>query len=273
MNGDIHVSGKETATGEGGVPVRYYLDFGGIKLPDITENPALMFGVMMPGVFMDDYFVHLYFGGNYDISIIRNLIPQMTEGPYGYTDGAFDVSVKSGDVVIDAGAWIGDFAAYAVAKGASAYAFEPTGALFEVVKETAALYPAGNFHPVKKAVGNAVGQAEFQLIDPSGFENTLEGGRGIKKGSITTETVSITTIDAFALENNLKIDFIKADIEGAERHMLKGAVHVLKTHAPKLAICTYHLPDDPEVLSKIIMDANPAYKIRHTNFKLYACVC
>jgi FkbM family methyltransferase len=231
-----------------------------------------MSGVMLPGVFMDDYFIYLYFDDNYDISIIRNLIPRMGEGPYGYTDGAFDVSVKPGDVVIDAGAWIGDFAAYVAAKGAVAYAFEPTSTLFEIMQETAALARAGSFYPIKKALGSAAGQAEFQLLDPSGFENTLEGNRGIKAGSSPTETVTITTIDAFAGENKLKIDFIKADIEGAERQMLQGAVQVLRTQAPKLAICTYHLPDDPEVLSKIILEANPAYQIKYTNFKLYACV-
>jgi hypothetical protein len=69
-----------------------------------------------------------------------------------------------------------------------------------------------------------------------------------------------------------RVDFIKADIEGAEREMLKGAAHVLKTFAPKLAICTYHLPDDPEVLEQIIKEANPNYKIVHLRHKLFATV-
>jgi len=44
-----------------------------------------------------------------DKSIVDILDLYMYEGPYGYADGSFDVSVKNGDVVIDAGAWIGDF--------------------------------------------------------------------------------------------------------------------------------------------------------------------
>jgi carbamoylphosphate synthase large subunit len=47
---------------------------------------------------------------------------------------------------------------------------------------------------------------------------------------------------------------------------------VLKTFAPKLAICTYHFPDDPEVLEKIIKDANPDYTVVHLRHKLVAAV-
>lgn len=68
------------------------------------------------------------------------------------------------------------------------------------------------------------------------------------------------------------MDFIKADIEGAERDMLTGAMETLRIHAPKLAICTYHLPDDPEILENIIRTANPAYTVKHRWKKLYAWV-
>jgi uridine phosphorylase len=60
----------------------------------------------------------------------------MNEGPYGYTDGLFDVSVKSGDVVIDAGAWIGDFSAYSYWKGATCYAFEPMQVTYSLLEKT-----------------------------------------------------------------------------------------------------------------------------------------
>jgi hypothetical protein len=74
-------------------------------------------------------------------------------------------------------------------------------------------------------------------------------------------------------ENNIsRIDFIKSDIEGAERDMLRGATKVLQKFAPKLAICTYHLPDDPQVLEQIIKEANPDYRVVHISKKLFAAV-
>ena len=69
-----------------------------------------------------------------------------------------------------------------------------------------------------------------------------------------------------------RIDFIKADIEGAERQMLQGAQRVLRDYAPRLSLCTYHLPDDVQVLSNLILQANPRYQIVYGDKKLYACV-
>ncbi len=86
----------------------------------------------------------------------------------------------------------------------------------------------------------------------------------------TAETV---TLDSFVRENNLeRVDFIKADIEGFERHMLQGAQETLRKFAPKLALCTYHLPDDPQVLENLIKQANPNYNVVQKRKKLYASV-
>jgi hypothetical protein len=105
---------------------------------------------------------------------------------------------------------------------------------------------------------------------------TGEGNSIIDNGSRSAsgaEKIKIITLDEFIHEQNLKkVDFIKADIEGAERDMLKGARGVLKEFAPKLALCTYHLPDDPEVLEALIKDANPAYTVAHISKKLFAAV-
>jgi FkbM family methyltransferase len=241
-------------------------DFNGVKIPGSFIHKRreayscldMCNSLLLPLLFADDCSVH-------NMKLTDEFLP---EGVYCYEDGDFDIRVKKGDVVIDAGANIGDFAAYAALKGAVCYAFEPTKSIFEKLQITAELNGA-NLIPVPKGLGEKKESMEL-------FVTNFSGGNSIVRdlnSNGKTETIEIISIDEFVRENNLpRVDFIKADIEGAERDMLKGARETLAKFAPKLAICTYHLPDDPQVLSAIIKEANPAYKIVQGRCKLYACV-
>jgi FkbM family methyltransferase len=245
-----------------------FFDFAGAKLPDVTRNKRLYCGLC--GVFFDTFFIPCLFDDNYDKSVVDRITKYSREGPYGYTDGSFDVTVQKDDIVIDAGAWIGDFSAYAGFKGAVVYAFEPGDETFAELQKTAALN-GGKIIAVNKGLGD--GDHELPLYD------SLLGSLGFTVMNRSAEkqkvigTVKLTSIDKFVKDNNIpRIDFIKADIEGAERDMLRGAADTLKRFAPKLAICTYHLPDDPKVLERIVLEANPRYKVIQGPAKMYACV-
>jgi FkbM family methyltransferase len=247
-----------------------YFDFEICKLPDVSDSPKEL--SLLISIFEDVLMFPCFLNDNYDKKIVEYFDLHMGEGPYGYRDGNFDVSVKKDDVVIDAGAWLGDFSAYAAAKGATAYAFEPVKETFQWICITKELNEVnagrGKIIPIPKGLGDSECEMSISINkDNSGSNST------ITKGNSAGEKISITTLDKFVEENDLKrVDFIKADIEGAERNMLKGATNVLKTFAPKLAICTYHLPDDPYILGKIILDANPDYTVIHLRHKLMAAV-
>jgi FkbM family methyltransferase len=243
-----------------------YFNFGSALLPEVDGEKLLL----LRFIFDDIYHIPLFHSDNYDKSIIDILDLYMYEGPYGYTDGSFDVSVKKGDVVIDAGAWIGDFSAYSANKGAEVYAFEPTSTTFALLEQTAELNKPNKIYPVKKGLSDKAGNISISFCEINSAANSIVT---LRNNTGESEQISLTTLDAFVAENNIKkVDFIKADIEGAERDMLRGATNVLKTFAPKLAICTYHLPDDPRVLEDIILEANPKYKVVHLRKKLFACV-
>ncbi|GHT19613.1 hypothetical protein AGMMS4957_04250 [Bacteroidia bacterium] len=244
-----------------------YFDFNGAKLPDVSKDAEKLY--MLGWVYDDVFLFPCFLHDNYDSLLVRYMDGYLREGPYGYVDGAFDVTVKEGDVVIDAGAWIGDFSAYAASKGASAYAFEPIEETFQWLCKTRDLN-TGQIHPIKKGLGSSECELNMTMVAGNSAGNRVHTKDD--KG-VSFEKVEITTLDKFVEENKLtRIDFIKADIEGAERDMLRGATKVLQKFAPKLAICTYHLPDDPEVLEKIILDANPNYKVVHLRHKLMAAV-
>ena len=248
-----------------------YYDFNGAKLPAMLEPK--IFRYLQSCIFDDTFLFSCCYNDKYEKEFVRFMVQYViNEGPYGYCDSSFNVIVEKGDVVIDAGAWIGDYSAYAASKGAIVYAFEPDTKLYKLLCKTKELNKVDGedrIFAIPKGLGDHKGKMSFSMDEDAGLGNTLITNVGTGK----TELIDVTTLDSFVQEYNLtKVDFIKADIEGGERDMLKGASNVLKTFAPKLAICTYHLPDDPEVLEKIILEANPNYTIVHLPKKLFATV-
>lgn len=198
-----------------------------------------------------------------DFSMLR------TEGPYCY----HDVDIEMGEVVLDMGANIGLFSAAAAAVGCKVYAFEPIHFVADYLRKTAKLYN-GQIEVKEAAVCDHDGQVEFTQV-PEDYHDIGVSTILINDcpSSFRKELVDAVTVDRFVQENRLqRVDFIKADIEGAERNMLIGAQKTLREYAPKLAICTYHLPDDKEVLTELILKANPDYVIEYQWEKLYAHV-
>lgn len=196
------------------------------------------------------------------------------EGPYELNEF---VSVQKDDVVIDCGANLGFFCSAVADRAERIYAFEPAEKLcrqyLEPLKE---IYP--NITIVQKGLAAQSSQREFHFYPGSSGSSCLSSGqKDIAHKEETEEwekqSILCTSLDDFVAENRLaKVDFIKADIEGAERELLQGAQKTLAELSPKLAICTYHLPDDKEVLEALIKQANPNYKICHAYKKLYAYV-
>ncbi len=183
-----------------------------------------------------------------------------------------DVKLEAGNIVLDCGANIGLFSALAASLGCTVFSFEPVKHIAQIVQKAAMLYP-GKISVIEKALSDEVGKVSFMQIDKSDYLSAdssaivdkLEGSSVIEIPSITVDEI----VRQYKLE---RVDFIKADIEGAERKMLAGAKQTLRKFGPKLSICTYHLPDDKEVLTKIILEANPEYIIENKWDKLYAYI-
>ena len=213
----------------------------------------------------------------YNLTLIDSLLPYLLSeideetlcSFYGFTEGPYEynsVKLQKGDIVIDAGACVGEFSALGGIKGCRAYAFEPMPHIIdEYLAKTAEWNP--NITICNYALSDKQSELDF-YINRVGTSSANMGGHG--KTKITVPAIDL---DTFVIENNLpRVDFIKADIEGAERYMLMGARNVLREFAPKLSLCTYHLPDDPQVMREIILRANPNYKIEERWKKMYAWV-
>ncbi|MGZ3863606.1 MAG: FkbM family methyltransferase [Bacteroidia bacterium] len=227
-----------------------YYDCKGVKFAAPEKDDYLL----VYRELRDILYEHIYKAG-YDC-------PYYYEGPYEYEE----IFLKEGDVVIDAGANIGMFSALASHKGANVFSFEPVPQNQKLLELTKSL--SKNITVCPFALSDKSGKMSLSMEEEGNIGSFMES-----KNSKNTFEVDCITLDEFAEKNKLeKISFIKADIEGAERKMLAGATEVLKNFAPKLAICTYHYPEDPKLLEEIILSANPKYKIYHKWKKLYGVV-
>jgi len=196
---------------------------------------------------------------------ILNSYKYVDEGPYEWGN----IEIKKDDVVFDCGANLGIFTILAAYRGAKVYAFEPIKAACSALEHTLELNPTlkKSVTIVPYALAEHEGEAEFTVLD-----GTLVGSSMVLANSGRREVAKLTTIDQYSEENGIIPTFIKADIEGAERQMLAGAKKTMKEYAPKIAICTYHFPDDKKVLKNLILTGNPDYKIIDKWKKYYVSI-
>lgn len=167
-------------------------------------------------------------------------------------EGEYDnekTHLRSGDVVFDVGVCMGAFsvlAGLAVGEAGRVYAFELLQECASLLKANIALNGLRNVTVVEKALGDSLTTVRMEGI-------TIVDGKG---------NIPVTTLDAFVRENGIeRIDFLKMDVEGFERKVLLGGRESLRRFQPRMDVCIYHLPDDPEVLRKLILDINPDYRI------------
>jgi len=87
----------------------------------------------------------------------------------------------------------------------------------------------------------------------------------MKDNSIASQVFEkkIGKISMITLDNLLKdkgpVSYIKADLEGWEVPMLKGAEKTIKKFKPKISITCYHEPNDYLEMVEIIKKAVPEY--------------
>jgi FkbM family methyltransferase len=186
------------------------------------------------------------------------------DGVYEYAD----VTVAPGDVVLDVGAHLGLFTRLALQRGAVlVVGFEPEPVNAQCLRKTfAEQIRRGSVKVVEAAAWSTQGTLKFQQPRL----NNTAAGHVSGAGALS---VRATTIDAVVRELGLqRVDFIKMDIEGSERHALAGAEQTLRMFAPKLAVCVYHLPDDRAVIPRLVKQLNPEYEIIRGRTQIYAFV-
>ena len=180
--------------------------------------------------------------------------------------GTGETGVHAGDVVLDAGANVGVFTRKALAAGAKlVVAIEPAPENLECLRRNFAaeiaqhrviVYPKGIWDKddVLKLAIDTKDSARDSFVRP------VENAAYVE--------VPLTTVDKLAHELNLpRVDFIKMDIEGAEQKAIAGARETIVRYQPRMALCIYHMVDDPVKIPRLVKDTFAGYRTKTT------CLC
>ena len=186
-------------------------------------------------VFRDDkkglyYVIHkgrrLYYSKDYptELAVKKSYnyisIEQDEKSPHRYIDENFDV--EENDVVIDIGAAEGNFSLEVVERVNSLYIFETNINWIEALNAT--------FEPWKEKV------------------------HIINKYVSNIDNDNCATLNS--LFEDIPVNFIKMDVEGAEVLILENSKNILKINSTlKLALCTYHRNNDAKIINKILIDS------------------
>lgn len=178
--------------------------------------------------------------------------------------GAGLQAVRRGDIVLDCGAHIGVFTRTALNLGAQVViAIEPGPEnLVCLHRNFKGEIDAGRVVVVPKGVLDREGDLAFQHHRTNPAANAFLLNHKPSTTGDPLPRVAVTRIDTLVTNLRLpRVDFIKMDIEGSERYALAGAGATLGKYRPRLAIASYHRPDDPEAIPAIVKQANGAYQM------------
>ncbi len=171
-------------------------------------------------------------------------LTEQERGIYNYRE----LGATKGEIVLDAGANIGLYTIEALKHGArKVIAIEPVPANVECLRRNleqeiaegkVVIYPKGIWDR------DDVLEMNVDPANQTGDSFVLKSEQGSVKLKLP-----LTTVDTMVAELHLeKVDFIKMDIEGAERRALQGAAETIRRFHPRMAICVYHQKDDPVVI-------------------------
>ncbi len=166
------------------------------------------------------------------------------------------VAVQAGDTVLDVGGHLGTFSRFSLNQGArQVIVFEPEPTNSSCLERTFEREISDRrVILIKAAAWKESGTLQFEVPNRDAVQ-----GHVVDQGSLSVRAVTIDEIvNQLALS---RVDFIKMDIEGAEREALHGAAETLARFGPRMSLSIYHKSDDPEVIPALALAARPQYEV------------
>ena len=166
-------------------------------------------------------------------------------GKYEENESDFVLSrIRESDVCFDVGANVGYYTLMLAqrAKRGSVHAFEPVPLNFHILNTNVLANKLRNVIVNNCAVGDGEGTTEFVVATDAAYSSMVDTRR---KSIAERIVVPVVTLDSYCASHGIeRIDFIKADVEGAEGQVVRGAAGLLadKDRRPRLIMLELHEP-------------------------------
>ena len=141
-----------------------------------------------------------------------------------------DKHLNYDSVVLDIGANIGNHSIYwgKITKVRKIYAFEPVLSTYHILEKNVELNNLSNKIKIFNiGLGDKTTYARINNFDPNNI-----GGTSLKEDKINGDMKIYALDDIDDIKNEVKIDLIKIDVEGFEKHVLNGGRHTIMKHYP-----------------------------------------
>lgn len=176
--------------------------------------------------------------------------------------------LKEGDVVVDAGAYPGDYSVFAsrkVGRTGKVICFEPDATNRVTLRKNMEKTKMNNFVIVPKGLWNKNMKLRVKASD--GLHSSLSSE------SIGDEIAVVRLDDELKKLGVKKIDVLKMDIEGAEIEAVQGAKETLEKNKVNVMLASYHVVNGTttslfleEYLSKLGYHAESGFKKHLTTY-------
>ena len=163
--------------------------------------------------------------------------------------------IPPGSIVLDSGANYGTFTRRALKQGAAKVV------AIEINPEAQAALRRTFANEIREGKVIVYGKGVWD----KDAELDLRGDSVVLPRPEAPTRLPVTTIDHIVSELHLSsVDFIKMDIEGAEKNALAGARTTLARFSPLMAISSEHLPDDMESIPALVNALVPGrYRVEY----------
>ncbi|QNF34994.1 FkbM family methyltransferase [Adhaeribacter swui] len=191
----------------------------------------------------------LYYPATIALRSLYQVITESTDKEQWHYYEIPETLISPTDVVVDCGAAEGLFSFLVAKRCFKVYAIEPLPAF--VASMRLSFTHLNNVEIFQIALSDHPGTA---FIDNNDISSSLN-----KTGNVP---VSVQTIDNLFYHKGIIINYLKADLEGYELDMLRGATNTIKQCKPKVAITTYHNATHASEIQKFLLNIHPNYHIK-----------